>query len=290
MKSILRVFWLLALLPVGLARGNVAETDGIASVVIPLRPYLKFQTTIAATINGVRGVFLFDTGEGLTSISPAFAKKVACRPWGRVSGFTMSGERLDSQHCDGLDLVVQGETLRAPSVIIVDIMKFIGPDRPVLDGAVGLDVFAGKVITIVPRKAIVIETQSTLVKRAARGREVPVRLVRDAEGLALAVDVAVPTSEGLAWMELDSGNGGSLVIANHIASLLGLPTDSGQPLDVNFRLANGIEVMGKARTRDLIMDGNISAQFLNQWELTLELKVGRAWLSPAGEPRDGQSQ
>jgi hypothetical protein len=35
-------------------------------------------------------------------------------------------------------------------------------------------------------------------------------------------------------MELDSGNGGSLVVANHVAALLGLLTDMTTPQPVHF--------------------------------------------------------
>ena len=105
-------------------------------------------------------------------------------------------------------------------------------------------------------------------------------MVRDVEGIALSVDGAVRTPEGLAWMELDSGNGGSLVIANHIAPLLGLSIDMTTPQAGHFELANGIAIEGTIRTRDLIMDGNIGAQFLNKWTLTLDLDRGRAWLVP----------
>jgi hypothetical protein len=31
----------------------------------------------------------------------------------------------------------------------------------------------------------------------------------------------------------------------------------------------------------LIMDGNIGTRFLINWDLTLDLKNGRAWLAPA---------
>lgn len=90
---------------------------------------------------------------------------------------------------------------------------------------------------------------------------------------------AIPTTDGTAWMELDTGNGGSLVIANHVAPLLGLVPDLSDPMPVSFALANGIKIDGKARTRTLIMDGNIGAQFLNHWCLTLDLAKGRVWLS-----------
>ena len=250
------------------------------SVVIPLEPYLRAQAIVHAEIRGQHGTFLFDTGEGVSSISPAFAAKIGCQPWGQISGFRMSGERLDTPHCDGVPLELSQQHVVAPVLGILDIMKLLGPDVPPVDGALGLDIFAGRTITIVPRKAIVVETPATLSARLANATELPIRLVRDVEGIALAVDGAVQTPQGVAWMELDSGNGGSLVVANHIAPLVGLTPNTSTATLAKFNLTNGIVVQGKTRTRDLIMDGNIGAQFLNDWILTLDLRDGRAWLSP----------
>jgi hypothetical protein len=247
---------------------------------IALEPYLAAQAIVHAMVNGQRGTFLFDTGEGVSSFSPEFAKKIGCEPWGRITGFRMSGERLDNEHCDNLTFQLAGHSFVAPVVSTIDIMKFLGPDVPPVDGAVGLDLFAGKAITIVPRKAIIVESSGSLAARIANARELPIRVVRDAEGAALAVDGAVRTPKGMAWMELDSGNGGSFVVANHIAPLLGLRADVATPESARFALANGISVEGMTRTRDLIMDGNVGAQFLNNWILTLDLEHGRAWLSP----------
>jgi len=222
--------------------------------VISLEPFLRAQATVHAIVAGVDG---------------------------QVSGFRMSGERLDNPHCDNLVFEIGTERLKAPAVTTVDIMKLMGPGVPAIDGAIGLDLFAGKQITIVPRKQIIVESPQSFAARITTARENPIRIVRDVEGLALSVDGAVETPLGFAWMELDSGNGGSLVVANHIAPLLGFKTDGSTPEPMRFRLANGIVVDGMGRTRDLIMDGNLGAQFLNQWNLTLDLKAGRAWLSPA---------
>jgi hypothetical protein len=71
-----------------------------------------------------------------------------------------------------------------------------------------------------------------------------------------------------------------VVIANYIAPLLELAIDMTTPQAGHFELANGIAVEGTIRTRDLIMDGNLGAQFLNKWTLTLDLERGRAWLGP----------
>jgi hypothetical protein len=246
---------------------------------ISLAPYLRSQAMVHATVNAEPGTFMFDTGAGVSSFSPVFAQKVGCRPWGRISGFRMSGERLNNQHCDEITLDFSGQSLRAPVVSTVDIMTLLGPDVPHVDGAIGLDVFAGRTITIVPRKSIILESPGSLAARIANAHELPIRMVRDVEGIALSVNAAVRTPDGLAWMELDTGNGGSMVIANHIAPLIGLKADMSTPELAHFNFANGITVEGMARTRDLIMDGNIGAQFLNNWILTLDLQQGRAWIS-----------
>jgi hypothetical protein len=91
----------------------------------------------------------------------------------------------------------------------------------------------------------------------------------------------VRTAQGLAWMDLDFGNGGTLVVAKHLATLFGLDPERKEPQPVKFKIAVDILVEGLARTPDIIMDGNIGLQFLRHWDLTLDLAKGRAWLVPA---------
>jgi len=247
---------------------------------IPMEPYVAGLVVVSATVNGQRGTFLFDTGEGVSIVTPAFAEKVGCKPWGQITGFRLTGERLDAPHCDGLTYEMAGTRFQAPAVGVFDVMKFIGANAPPVDGTLGLDVFAGHVVTLVPSTAIVIETPKSLGTRIAAARELPARLVRDAEGVSLTVNGAVQTSQGTAWMELDTGNSTGLFVGNHIAPLLGMSPDVASPVDGSLTLANGIVVSGSTRTANLIMDGNIGAEFLNHWILTLDLDKGRAWLAP----------
>ena len=154
-----------------------------------------------------------------------------------------------------------------------------------LAGSLGLDIFVGKRITLEPAaNRIIIESPASFARRTEHAQEVPARLVRDSEGVALAVDVGVPTKSGMAWMELDTGNGGTLVIARHVARLLGVDPDKREPQRANFHLAGDISVEGPARVRDLIMDGNIGQHFLRNWNLTLDLAAGRVWMAPAAAP------
>lgn len=248
---------------------------------IKLEPYLGTALAIRAEVNGHTGLFLFDTGEGVSTISSEFAKTIGCIPWGRITGFRMTGGRLDFPRCDKIQFKTAGETLTAPIAGVFDIMTLLPADSPHLDGSLGLDILAGRAITYdQSRGLLILESAASLKKRTRNAKEIPVRLVRDAEGVALAVDAGVPTPLGMAWMELDSGNGGTFVIASHLASLFHLDPDSKEPQPVKFAIAGGIPVEGKARTPDMIMDGNIAAQFFKKWVLTLDLASGRAWLTP----------
>jgi hypothetical protein len=250
--------------------------------VLPLETYLGRSLAIRASINGHEGRFLFDTGEGVTVISPSLADALGCKPWGNLTGFRMTGERLDMPHCDGLTFESHGVSLPAPVVGVLDVMTFLDSDAPKLAGAFGLDAFAGRAITlIIQRKQLVVESKASLAARVRAATEIPVRVVRDAEGVALAVDVAVPTAAGRAWMELDSGNGGSIVVSRAVAPLFDLDPAAEKPQAGKFNIAAGITVAGEVRApRGMIMDGNIGSQFLENWCLTLDLPSGRAWLAP----------
>jgi Aspartyl protease len=251
-------------------------------ITIGLEPYLGTALAMRFDVNGHEGLFLFDTGGGVSIISPEFAKTIGCTPWGRVTGFRMTGERMDLQRCEGLHFTTGKVHLEAPTAGIVDLEKLLPKDAPHLDGSVGLDIFAGKTITFDESgQTLTLETPASLQARIQGAKEVPIRLVRDVGGLALTVEVGVPTAYGTAWMEMDSGNEGPLVVANHLANLFHLDPEAKGPQTVKFELGGGIPVEEHARTSDLIMDGNIGAHFFTKWVLTVDLAAGRAWLSPS---------
>jgi hypothetical protein len=194
----------------------------------------------------------------------------------------MTGERLDLPRCDGMAVELAGRVYTAPIAGVWDLMAVLPPGSPELAGSLGLDIFAGQRVTIEPTgHHLILESDASFAERVRGAREVPARLVRDAEGVALAVDVAVPTEKGMAWMELDSGNGGTLVVGRHVAALLGLDPAQTQAQPGRFDLVGGIPIVGPVRVRDLIMDGNIGQAVLKHWTLSLDLAAGRAWIAPA---------
>lgn len=252
---------------------------------VPLGTFRGQQPTL--TVAGQDEPFLLDTGGGITIISPTLAKAEGCEPWGNLVGFRMTGQRLDLPHCDGIAIDLGKTTYRVPSVAVFDIRSIAGKDAPPLAGSLALDAFANKAITIeLGTHRLIVESQASLAVRTKHATEVPIRLVRDAEGLALSVVVGVPTSKGLAWMELDTGNDDAvIVVSKSIAPLLSADPAGQSPRHIKVALASGIVLEGGTKVVEgLIMDGNIGIRFLRAWNITLDLSHGRAWFAPATEP------
>jgi len=272
-----------------------AATPANAPLVIQLIPHPggTLMMTMHAKVNGHEGNFVFDTGAGVSYVSPEFAESVGCKPWGKLTGYTLVGQRLDMQRCDGLSFDVQGQRFGASTSGVFDLMKFMPPNVPKVDGSIGLDIFERHALTVsLANKQLIVETPTSLAARAKRAKEVPIRFVREAGGAALTIFVAVPTTAGTAWMEIDCGNGGANVIGKHLAELMKLDPNKKEPQPAHFTIVGGVPVEGMARVNEsLIMDGNIGTRFLIDWDLTLDLSKGRAWLAPAkDQPQDSKQR
>jgi len=278
-KYLLSVFLSIALFLPALALGSARP---LAVIDLELHPGGTHMMTMNAVVNGHEGRFIFDTAGGISYISPAFARQIGCEPWGQLSGFVLTGQRLDMQRCENVAFNVAGQHVAVPTAGVYDIGQFMPPNTPRIDGSIGLDAFAGQSVTLsLAGKKLIVESASSLKERQRNGKEIKVRLVRELEGLALAVVAAVQTNKGLAWMELDSGNGGANVVGKHLAAMFGLEPEKKEPQNGALKLENGTEVAGPFRVNPtLIMDGNIGTRFMINYEVTFDLAAGRAWLAP----------
>jgi len=248
--------------------------------VIALDRFQGKQFTVKAKVAGVERTMLFDTGEGVTMISPEIARDAGCQPWGNITGFRMAGERIDVPRCDAVAIELAGKRFVAPTTIVYDLAK-VDPDAATLSGAVGLDLFAGRIVTIrFATGEVIVETPASAAKRVRNATEVPIRLSRPSEGAALDVNIGVDTPRGRAWMELDSGNAGpTIFVSPQIAPLLGLRADTKEAQPVTATIAPGVTFTGKARVfPNMIMDGNIGMQLMGRRDLTLDLNTGRGWI------------
>ena len=147
-----------------------------------------------------------------------------------------------------------------------------------VDGSLALDVFDGQTISIdFAAGELVVESPGSARQRIAGARELPLRLVRE-YGVALAAMVEVPTSKGIVRFELDSGNGGTILVSKPYAALFGLDPKAQGPQRGAFDIAPGIRAEGLMFTPDLTIDGNIGMPFLKDWVVTLDLAEGRLWI------------
>jgi hypothetical protein len=248
------------------------------TAVLPLEPYRR-GVAVRVQANGTRGLMAFDTAAGHTVVSPEFATAAGCEPWGSLGGFTMTGRKLDMQRCDDLAFTIAGHRMRVPVAGVMQVAGLFAKDAPPIEGLLGLDAFSGQTITLdFAGGRLYIETPASAAQRVATAREVPVLLSREAQGLALAVNVEVPTPKGIARFEIDSGNGGTLLVSKPYAALFGLDPAADGPQPASIDVAPGIVARGLAFTPDMNIDGNLGMPFLKDWIVTLDLAEGRMWL------------
>lgn len=250
-----------------------------AAATFRLEPY-RSTVSLRAVVGGVPGRFVFDTGAGSLHVTPAFAGRMGCKPWGRLSGYTMMHTRLDSPRCDGTRIQVDGHALRTVTAGVLDVMSFYPEGAEPVDGLMGLDMFEGQAITLdFPAGELIVETPASQRARTARATEVPATLTREMQGRTLAVNIAVPTPGGAVMMEVDSGNGGTILVARPYAEALGLDPDAEGEQQADFDVAPGFPARGRAFTPDMLLEGNLGMPFLKDKVVTLDLAAGRAWLA-----------
>ena len=187
-------------------------------------------------------------------IAPALAAAIGCIPWGNITSVRMLGERLDTPRCDTIRFAMPGGPFIADEAIVYDLGLIAGSHVPVLQGAIGLDIFAGRIVTLeLARHRLVLENAASLAARAAHATPVPVRIVRAIDGASLEVFLGVGTPRGLAWMEVDTGNAGPTIFASRaVAPWLGLDAAKTAPKDarrqaVTLHFAPGVSFTGLAR-------------------------------------------
>ena len=179
LRLLLIVLFCLSVSAVGPA--PLASSPAKPALIIDLIPHPggTEMMTLHATVHGHEGNFIFDTGGGLSYISPAFAQTIGCKPWGQITGFTLTAQRLDMPRCDGLAFEIEGQSFGAPTSGVFDIMKFMPANVPRIDGSIGLDVFDGRAVTLsLAKRKLIVESASSLRERTKIGKEVPIRLVR----------------------------------------------------------------------------------------------------------------
>jgi hypothetical protein len=255
----------------------MTAAPALAEQPLTLQPLRERLRTIDVEINGVASTFLLDTGGGVTTITPQFAERIGCTPWGRITGYRMFGDRLDMQRCENVRVGSGGVDLGTTTVAVYDPTALLAPGTVVPDGSLAMDVFADKVVTLdVAGNRLIIEDPASLARRIEGATELPVLVTREVPGAEAYVGWDTP--QGRLWFVLDSGAGGVLIMARDTAPLLGLDPAAEAPQPLSFELAPGVPVEGPAITPEMILHGNLGMPFMKDYVLTIDFPNQRLWV------------
>lgn len=239
-----------------------------------LEPY---GTLLTATVEvaGAPRRFLVDTGGGMTVFTPVLAGEAGCALGGPLTGFRMSGERIDAPRCEGATVGVGGWVSRPHTVMVMDINKLLPPDWPRLDGLISLSTFEGHVVTIdLPGRRLVVDDS---VPRDARS--VRARFERSVTGLSLVAFVASRHDTTDVWLEVDTGSESAVIINEALAPRVGLASAvTASDARIDIRLDAGASVRAPVETSRLIFDGNLGLGAMRSWVLTFDLAEERVWI------------
>lgn len=254
-------------------------------VSVPLGDLLGVLRTVEVRVGDQDATMILDTGGGVTVVTPELATRIGCTPWGQLSGFRLSGERLTMTRCDSVTVGVGDRDLGPKNLGVFDLAALLPPEAGRIDGILSLDVLERTPFTLELGEAarLTLETPAGLSARAAEGVEIPIRLHRQAGGASLTVMARVPTTSGDLWMQLDAGSDAPLLIPPSSATAMGLdPAQARQNSTLTLTGAEGGDLSHPVslRVRDMIIDGNVGIPVLKDWVMTFDLANNRLWVRP----------
>jgi len=260
---------------VALATGGRAAMPAV----VPLSPWAGLLRSVTVTVDGTAHPFIFDTGGGTTMITPEVAASVGCTPYGRTSGFRMSGERVEFEYCDNVALRLGQVALAREPVGVFDLKSILPAGLPRADGVLSLRSFRDRPVTIaLGAGRLTLETAGSLAARVRRMRRLTVRIATGPSGAETTVYVAARVGGRRVWLLLDSGNGDPALVAPHVAAMAGLKGTEG---DAVIQIDGVGPVQLPIRPKPIIYDGVLGAGFMQDWILTFDLASARAWAVPA---------
>jgi hypothetical protein len=241
---------------------------------LPLNEYVGRLRTVDVVVNGQAARLIFDTGAGVSALTPAFAARAGCRASGRLVGHRMEGQQVVFQRCAAMQLSIGDRTIRR-ELAVLDLAGVLPEGLPPVDGVIGLDVFEGQRLTVGANLSWLDISRSRRVAPSG-AHEGRMRIASEADGAGLTVFVAAETSTLDIWLLLDSANLSGVQV--HTTALEMLDAVGGS---VNLRVIGTPPTSVQARSSaQLIHDGALDADFLAGYEVTVDLGSERIWWRP----------
>lgn len=246
-------------------------------VSLPLQRFPHGLWAIEVGLSGETHPFLFDTGAGLTTITTDLAERAGLRPSGRLTGFRMTGERVDLARCPDVTLDLGGRPIHHEVLGVLDLMALLPDDFPTIGGVLALNSFLDQPFTANFRDGeLVLESDA----RTDSMTSLDIRVGRPLQGLAVEVYVAARRGQATVWLELDTANTGPVLLAPHAANQLRIESNE-RTCAAELEIVSGARWKTDVVIRDLIIDGNLGATFVRDRAWALDLREPALWV---GEP------
>ena len=254
--------------------GSADESD---PTTLALRPLVDGLYTVDVEVGGETRRFLMDTGAGITVVTPEVARSVGCTPFGRVTGFRSSGERLDGPRCSAVEMSL-GAIEVGPEAAVIDLAALgLGG----LGGILSLQTLEEHVLTLdLASQRLTIESGRSLAERIAGMQEISVRAGRQAGGAGLDYFVEVESPTGNLWLLLDSGNTQPVLLSPHALQQLGTDIPANEVRPVSLVVSGVGPIVVSATRSERIYDGLLNAAFMTAHTITFDLPNQRAWVGP----------
>jgi len=237
--------------------------------------------TVEVLVNGKKRLFYFDSGGGVSAISPALAKEIGCEPFGEMTAYNAGGMKFSAKRCEDVEMNLDGFAIKR-DVAVFDPMQFFPKATVPIDGSIALDAFDAQIVTMdFKGDRLWIESEKSFKRRIKDMKPLLSRLSREGGGATLDVFIGAQTPRGRIWLLLDTGNTNKLLFRPSAQEQLG----------INFNGANGaklikpvkFEMIGlgaieaEAREREMIYDGMLSYDIIERIFWTIDFRSGKTW-------------
>lgn len=235
---------------------------------IVLENYFRNLKSIKVTIDNKEYNFLFDTGAGITIVSPKILEIINKKQHGRSVGYRMNGERVEMMLCDSIQISIGGKTFLHPTVGVFDVMTLLPKDFKPLDGVISLKTFENSLISLQLNKdKIIIETKKSFRKKVKKAYRLSSKFANGLTGQELNIFLAIQQNDKPFWFLLDSGNIAATIISDSASKSFYTPNKK-NGFQSGLKLGNEI-IISNTIIKDIIYDGALSFEFIKQSEFLI---------------------
>jgi hypothetical protein len=237
--------------------------------------------TIEVFFNGKKRLFYFDSGGGISAISPALAKEIGCEPFGEMTAYNAGGMKFSAKRCEDVAMKI-GDFAVKRDVAVFDPMQFFPKATTQMVGSIALDAFDGQLVTLdFKGDRLWVEGEKSFKRRIKEMKPLVSRLSREGGGGTLDVFIAAQTPRGRIWLLYDTGNTNKLLFRPSAQEQLGInfkdAVGDKKIKSVKFDMIGLGAIEAEAREREMIYDGMLSYEIIERMVWTIDFRTGKTW-------------